>query len=238
MAKDTYYFSHDYNPMSDPKMSALVGEFGAAGYGVFWRIIEILHEDESHVIQKKPYVFASIAKQMLTDVEQVLNIIKYATEVCELFCEDENVFWSERVFRNIDHRNGIREKRSVAGKASAAARLQQVSTSVQQKSTKERKGNKSKLKEIPPLPFSSKDFVDTWTLFVVERGTGKKKVTPTSAKLMFDEFTEWGEAVSIQAIKKSIKNGWQGVFKPDQHIQTNGHQTEPPRTFAKLTADD
>ena len=41
--KETFYFQHDYEPTSDPKMQALVGEYGAAGYGVSWSIIEMLH---------------------------------------------------------------------------------------------------------------------------------------------------------------------------------------------------
>ena len=74
--KDTYYFQHDYNPTADPKMQALIGEFGAEGYGIYWRLVEMMHEAENHKIEHKKYVNIAIAKQMLTSVEQVFLIIE------------------------------------------------------------------------------------------------------------------------------------------------------------------
>ena len=100
--KDTYYFSHDYNPTSDPKIQALIGEYGAVGYGIFWRIVEMLHEDELHKLQCKKYIYLALAKQMLTSVEQVESIIKNCIDTYELFKSDNDFFWSERVMRNIN----------------------------------------------------------------------------------------------------------------------------------------
>ena len=48
MAKETFYFSHDYSCINDPKIQALIGKHGAKGYGIFWRIVEMLHEDPDH----------------------------------------------------------------------------------------------------------------------------------------------------------------------------------------------
>ena len=47
MAKDTYYFSHDYNARNDEKILELRSEFGAEGYGVFWMIVETMAENEN-----------------------------------------------------------------------------------------------------------------------------------------------------------------------------------------------
>ena len=46
MAKDAFYFPHDYEATNDPKLQALVGEFGAAGYGIYSKIL-------SYYIQRK-----------------------------------------------------------------------------------------------------------------------------------------------------------------------------------------
>ena len=60
MSKETFYFPHDYDPTGDPKMQALLGEFGGCGYGVFWRIIEMLHSDSSHKLPLKTiYIFSN-----------------------------------------------------------------------------------------------------------------------------------------------------------------------------------
>ena len=142
--KDTYYFQHDYNPTSDPKVQALIGEYGAIGYGIYWRIVEMLHEDELHKLQCKKFIYIALAKQMLTSVEQVESIIKNCIEIYELFKSDDDFFWSERVMRNISKRTEISNKRSKAGKISAESRkkttsVEQKSTCVEQNPTKERK---------------------------------------------------------------------------------------------------
>lgn len=150
--KDTYYFQHDYNPTSDPKVQALIGEHGAIGYGIYWRIVEMLHEDELHKLQCKMFIYIALAKQMLTSVEQVESIIKNCIDIYELFKSDNDFFWSERVMRNINKRTEISNKRSKAGKISAESRknatsVEHKSTCVEQNPTKERKVKEIKVKE-------------------------------------------------------------------------------------------
>jgi len=120
--KDVYYFSHDYNPTSDPKMLAFVGEYGAVGYGIYWRIVEMLHESQEHTLPLKNYIYSALAKQMLTDVEQVFKIVESCINEFELFdCNDE-VFWCNRVLRNVEKRLDLIAKKKKAGDASAKAR--------------------------------------------------------------------------------------------------------------------
>ena len=148
--KDTYYFSHDYDPTSDPKIQALIGEHGAVGYGLYWKIVEMLHQEGTHKLPCKKYIYLALAKQMSTSVEQVEIIVKCCIELCELFVSDNELFWSERVLRNIEKRTELSNKRSKAGKMSAEMRknstnVEQVSTSVQQNPTKERKVKENKV---------------------------------------------------------------------------------------------
>jgi hypothetical protein len=174
MAKDTFYFSHDYDPLGDPKIQAMTGDYGAIGYGIFWRIVEMLHTDALHKLPFKKYIYSAIAKQMSTNVQQSSNKILHVelsveqTEIfiqdCikeyELFSCDDNFFWSDRALRNIEKKEEISEIRSKAGKTSAEKRkkatkvkqmstsVEQVKTNVQQNPTKEIKGKEIKGKEI------------------------------------------------------------------------------------------
>ncbi len=142
--KDTFYFSHDYNARNDLRMQALIDECGPAGYGLFWAITEIMHEEESHDLQMNPTICKAIAKQMSTSVEQVQTVVQSCLTI-GLFIENGGgTIYSERVHKNIGKRIELSEKRSKAGKISAEKRLnstsvEQVLTSVQQSSTKERK---------------------------------------------------------------------------------------------------
>lgn len=140
MNKESYYFPHDYDPTGDPKMQALLGEYGGLGYGVFWRIIEMLHSDSDHKLPLKQYIYLAIAKQMLTSAEQIKAIICYCIDPCELFLSEADYFYSNRVNSNFDKRAQISEVRSLAGKAGAIAKQKLANAS----KGKERKGKEIK----------------------------------------------------------------------------------------------
>ena len=143
MEKESFYFPHDYEPTSDPKIQALIGEYGATGYGVFWRIVEMLHSSPDHKLPQKQYIILAIAKQMLVDAEQTQAIVDYCIKVCELFSEENGFFYSERVKRNFSRRKEISEKRSLAGKLGAIAKQNLANTSKEKKrKEKERKEKK------------------------------------------------------------------------------------------------
>lgn len=45
--KKAFYFSHDTNAIQDPKMMALLSKCGVAGVGLYWILIEILHQQQN-----------------------------------------------------------------------------------------------------------------------------------------------------------------------------------------------
>ena len=122
MARNAFYFQHDYDPTGDPKIQALVGEYGAVGYGIYWRVVEMLHSDATHMLPKKKYVYTALAKQMLVDVASVEKIIEDCVLEFELFQSDDGHIWSNRVFLNVKKRQELQEKRVEAGKKSAKSR--------------------------------------------------------------------------------------------------------------------
>jgi len=155
MKKETFYFSHDYSCTNDPKIQALIGEFGASGYGIFWRIVELLHEDQEHRLYLKKYVYMAISSQLKESLDYIKKVIDYSVHTCELFEQKDNYIYSQRVMDNIEKREEIRLLRSKAGKRSAQVRAQhkvthfeQKVTHVEQKVTKESKGKKSKVNNI------------------------------------------------------------------------------------------
>lgn len=157
--KEKYYFPHDYEAANDPKLQALLGEYGAIGYGVYWRIVEMLHSDESHKLPLKKYIYIAIAKQMLASVEQIEAIIKYAINTCELFVCDDDYFWSNRVNSNFDRRLEISEKRRVAGKAGAIAK-QNLANASKEKESKVKEIKKEYSKDTLELNDFSKQYFD------------------------------------------------------------------------------
>ena len=166
--KEAYYFSHDYESTGDPKIQALLGEYGGLGYGVFWRVVEMLHSEETHRLPLKQYVFLAIAKQMLTSAEQIQAMINFAIHTLELFSTDGEFFWSDRVNRNFLRRQEISEKRAVAGRAGAIAK---------QNLAKPGKGKERKEKEIKEYSPNSDEIRISELLFslISERDQKAKK---------------------------------------------------------------
>lgn len=160
MKDNNYYFPHDYDPLGDLKVSAMVSEFGAEGYGLLWRFYELLHIEPSHKLPLKNFTFLAVARQLSTTVERVKEFVKSCIDTFEIFISDNVFFWSERVFRNLDKRQKLIDQRKQAGKASAEARkakkieqeiqekyhttVERNLTTVERNPTKERKGKEIK----------------------------------------------------------------------------------------------
>ena len=92
MSKETFYFSHDYNARNDIKIQALLVEHGAVGYGVYWIIVEILHEESEKSLKLNNLTYIAIARQASTSVEQVKAVVECCLEY-ELFTEDDGSYF-------------------------------------------------------------------------------------------------------------------------------------------------
>ena len=107
MAKDTYYFSHDYNARTDRKIKKLIVTHGYQGYGLFWAIIEDLYNNANAL----PTDYETIAH----DLHSTTEIIKSIVNDFELFVIADDIFCSSSVQRRLDERNN----KSIKAKESA-----------------------------------------------------------------------------------------------------------------------
>lgn len=145
--KDTYYFSHDMNAIQDPKMMVALSIGGMGVIGIYWTLIEILHQQEEGKItidsfdkyinfycsfDKQDVAYSSKIKQVLTD--------------SGLLLQDDKYVWSERVLKNKKNRELMSEKRAEAGKKGglSKAKNKQSVAIAKQNVTKERKGKEIK----------------------------------------------------------------------------------------------
>lgn len=109
MAKDTYYFSHDYNARNDEKIKRLVRKHKYIGYGLFWAIVEDLYNNDNSL----PFDYEGIADDFRTDSELIKSII----HDFDLFVIEEKHFYSLSIKRRLEERN---DKSSKAKKSAAA----------------------------------------------------------------------------------------------------------------------
>jgi hypothetical protein len=150
--KDAYYFSHDGNARNDVKCLRLRREMGLEGYGLFWCLIEMLREEESHTLPLD--MVEDIAFNLHTSKEKTLAVItRYG-----LFEVDDKNFFSVRLKRSMDSYKELKNKFIEAGRkgghSKAKARLEQGSNDplpLKESKVNEIKEKKSKANEISEL---------------------------------------------------------------------------------------
>ncbi len=96
MSKDTYYFSHDYNPRSDEKIKRLLSKHGYLGYGLYWAIIEDLYNNANAL----PTDYDCMAFDLRATSEQIKSILNDF----DLFVIKAGFFSSNSVKRRMEQR--------------------------------------------------------------------------------------------------------------------------------------
>jgi len=157
--KDAYYFPHDSNSRQDPKLAALIQRFGLEGYGLWWGLIEIMHE-QGGKLQKFPKFYEGLSNILsLNEAERkqieatLKQLISASINDFYLLKEDDNFIWSDRVLRNLKDREEKRLKKVEAGRlggilsGQSRAKTKQNEAPLEANEPKESKGKESKRKK-------------------------------------------------------------------------------------------
>ena len=116
--KESYYFSHDSNARNDVKIIKLRRQLGLEGYGLYWCLIEMLRDTPEY---KLPI-------DSIDDIAFNLHISKEKVETVinnyDLFTIDSDLFFSERLIRNMEKYTESKKRLSEAGKAGMKNRYQ------------------------------------------------------------------------------------------------------------------
>ncbi|MET6990058.1 Lin1244/Lin1753 domain-containing protein [Sediminicola arcticus] len=96
------YFNHDFNAFNDTKIQHLIYKKGYEGYGIYWRIIEMMHTNEGKI------------ENDLERLSFTLNAPKELTSAIindfGLFITDDEYIISNRVIEQLDTIKGKSEK--------------------------------------------------------------------------------------------------------------------------------
>lgn len=104
------YFPHDYYARLDPKIEQVRMKHGIAGYGVYWVIVERLHQWGGELnVNMIPAIAAECGVK-----ESVVHDIIYSYS---LFRIDKDKVISDRVKANLQKRKEIGEQRRNAANA-------------------------------------------------------------------------------------------------------------------------
>lgn len=125
------YFIHDVNASQDSKILRLLMKHGNIGYGIFWRIIEIMAQSNDGYLSADFNLLGYLLREKNELVKSV---------VCDFglfeFSTDSKSFTSNRLQRNIISAVEKSEKMRQAGIKSGESRKNKSSTEVQQEFNK------------------------------------------------------------------------------------------------------
>ncbi len=207
MKKDAYYFSHDTNAQSDEKCLEIIAQYGMAGYGIYWSIIERMHESSDGRLNQK--LLSGLAFSLRVEIDLLYQFYNTAIAI-GLFVTDGTFYWSARVLKNKQLLDQKREKRVNAGKAGMQSRWHSNNNviAVDNKAiTKHNKVKESKVKEIIEYTSEIVSFLNS--------ATGKE-FKPDSKKTQTLVAARMAEGWGLEDFKKVISGRvekWRDDFK-------------------------
>lgn len=101
------YINHKISNRIEYVIRKLIERKGAAGYGVYWYILEELYESGGKILFEE---IDSISKSLSVKKDFVASVIKSFS----LFQYDSESFWSDEVIEQIEKRQKIKDKRKEA----------------------------------------------------------------------------------------------------------------------------
>ena len=193
MAKDTYYFSHDFGARNDPKIQNVLMEMGCEGVGIFWCIVESIYEQGGTLPLKS---CKSIAFALHVDVKKVESVVNDF----ELFKSDGVSFWSESINLRLNKKNELIKKRKNAAakrwnnendmQNDASALNNDASALNNDASALDSDASAMQLNKI-----KEKEIKENYSIINLSKSIGKELMTDEEKQLRFDtlktELTNW-----------------------------------------------
>ena len=236
MAKDTFYFSHDYNARSDDKIKRLLSKHGNEGYGIFWAIIEDLYNN-TNVLRLD---YETISFDLRCDISKVKSIINDF----DLFVIEGDIFGSSSIHERLEARNSKSEKaresvlkrwERVKNNTNVLPTNNDCNTESQKRNTiKESIVNENKVKESKVhkenmeivFPFVSENFKKMWSNWIDYKKqqfnfTYKSAISEQGALKDLSKLSDGNEYMAIELIENAISKAWKGIYKPD-NFKSNG----------------
>lgn len=183
MKKDTFYFPHDANAQNDEKCLEIIAIYGMAGYGLYWAIIERMHETASGKLNGK--LLNGLAFSLKIEYSLLLQFYNTAIEI-GLFVTDGINYWSERVIKNKEILGEKRRRKSEAGIAGMQSRWGHNNNVISEHNTSITKHNKEKQSKANKI----KEACSREQVFEFLRSATNKNISDRQIEKETDEFVK------------------------------------------------
>lgn len=237
MKKETYYFSHDSNALTDTKILNMRADYGLEGYGLYWAIIEMMRNEEDYQLEFSKNTFRAIKTLTNTTID-IEKYIKDCIEDYKLFQQQDEKFYSNSLLK----RMLIKDKKSAIAREKAQKRWNSNAIDMQEQCP----SNANKEKEIKENKIKNKrkeekEFVPP-SLEDVKKYVLDKKLS-VEAEQFYNFFTEgnWidskGNKVKNWKQKILTWNGYSSKDKKDTKKETFEQRQYSSEQFESLYAN-
>jgi hypothetical protein len=100
MAKETFYFSHDSNAITDTKILNMRADYGMEGYGLFWAIVEMLRNEADYMLTIDKNTYRAIKTLTNTNID-IEKFIRDCIEDYKLFEQNDGKFYSKSLLNRM-----------------------------------------------------------------------------------------------------------------------------------------
>jgi len=106
--------------------------------------------------------------------------------------------------------------------------------------TEKKKGKQRAAEAAPPLPvlLDTDEFRGAWSDYTAYRKQAKlRRLMPMSVRDQWAEMEGWGHDEAVEAIRTTIRKGWQGIFKPKANGTNHNGAARGIRDRKELLSD-
>ncbi len=204
MAKDTYYFSHDYNARNDRKIAALVRDYKSSGYGIFWATCEMMHE-EGGELEFDDITVGCIAKDLNETPDLIIEVLEKCISNYRLFTKQieaersKNILLrSGRIDRNLITKKDKKEAKAKSGRLggikSGESRRNKETNEAKRSTASSNEANKIKGNEIKEIIIQGENL---WFLKYYHSSYDNYKNTFNGQSTTESYFKEWKEFIDF-----------------------------------------
>lgn len=113
------FFPHDTNASQDMKIELLLEDWGMQGYGMWWRLCELLGATSGHRLEIGNRRIAHVVSRnlMLSSVDELMRFLRELSELGLIVMNGDGYISSERMNRNAEYFGKKRAAGRKGGKA-------------------------------------------------------------------------------------------------------------------------
>jgi len=219
MAKETYYFSHDSNALTDTKILNMRADYGLEGYGLYWVIIEMMRNEEDYKLSVNKNTYRAIKTLTNTKID-IEKYIKDCIEDYELFKQENEQFYSNSLLKRMSEYERKREIKRENGKLGGRPKKTEIKPIGYENKTEK---NQNKIKETKEKENKINKIKSNIPVF-------EDKSSTTSVKASKHKYGEYKNVLlkdeELQSLKGKYENWKELITYLDEYIEMKGYKAK------------